>query len=548
MEILHIFLAVFGLLNLAFVASFYFQSNRTAAITFYSLILVFASVWSLSTLVMSLPLPFIFFILATNGHYIFGYLAYLSFFWFALFYPTAPSRRLVRIGLALTSVSLALLAAIPFHYVVFGALLPSGTFAQRIIFNPVGYLIFIYALAAVFSLGLLVLLYRSRHIARQPEAPDSLNRAQVYLAIVANLVAGILGISLNLLLPLEGNFSFFYVNPIFVTAALVGIGLYNFTRFKFFNARLITAEFLIACIWILLFTRVLFYTGNSQELYSNFLVLALTTAIGIVLVRSIQKETVQHELIEKQEKALESANAKQETLLHFISHEVKGYFTKASAAFAGIGDGDYGAISPELKEFSGSALDEMRKGTETVVEILEAGDFKKGTVTLAHEPFDLKVSVERAVEEHKAAAEEKRLAMNVTIEPNAAYTVIGDEPQLRKHVIGNLIDNAVNYTPKGSVAVSLFRQGKKVLFSVKDTGVGITPEDKERLFTEGGRGAQSVKVNVHSTGYGLFIAKSIVAAHGGRIWAQSEGTDKGSTFFVELPAASVQTKNTLSAQ
>jgi signal transduction histidine kinase len=75
-----------------------------------------------------------------------------------------------------------------------------------------------------------------------------------------------------------------------------------------------------------------------------------------------------------------------------------------------------------------------------------------------------------------------------------------------------------------------------VLTSV-DTGVGITPEDMKRLFTEGGHGAESIKVNVHSTGYGLYIAKQIAEAHGGAIRAESEGKGKGSRFIVELPLA-----------
>ena len=70
---------------------------------------------------------------------------------------------------------------------------------------------------------------------------------------------------------------------------------------------------------------------------------------------------------------------------------------------------------------------------------------------------------------------------------------------------------------------------------MKDTGIGINEEDKERLFTEGGHGKDSQKVNAHSTGYGLFIAKSIVLAHGGTIRAESDGEGKGSTFIVEFP-------------
>ena len=79
--------------------------------------------------------------------------------------------------------------------------------------------------------------------------------------------------------------------------------------------------------------------------------------------------------------------------------------------------------------------------------------------------------------------------------------------------------------------------GGKIKLSVKDTGLGITAEDMEHLFTEGGRGKDSVKVNVDSTGYGLFTVKMIVEAHKGRVWAESEGAGKGSQFYVELPLA-----------
>ena len=78
--------------------------------------------------------------------------------------------------------------------------------------------------------------------------------------------------------------------------------------------------------------------------------------------------------------------------------------------------------------------------------------------------------------------------------------------------------------------------GDSIRFAIKDSGVGITPDDMNKLFTEGGHGRDSLKVNVHSTGYGLYIAKKIVEAHGGKIWAESEGQDRGSSFIIEFPA------------
>jgi signal transduction histidine kinase len=129
----------------------------------------------------------------------------------------------------------------------------------------------------------------------------------------------------------------------------------------------------------------------------------------------------------------------------------------------------------------------------------------------------------------------KGLALIFTTD-DLSYQMTGDKAQINDHILRNLIDNSINYTPSGSVAVSLKKDGNKIIMATKDTGVGITDEDKKRLFTEGGHGKDSQKINAHSTGYGLYIAKQITEAHGGTIRVESEGEGKGSTFIVEFPA------------
>ena len=167
--------------------------------------------------------------------------------------------------------------------------------------------------------------------------------------------------------------------------------------------------------------------------------------------------------------------------------------------------------------------------------ILTAANLKKGTVAYAREPFDLKTLVAEAVEKGRSAAEQKGLTLTFSTD-ESSYQMTGDKVQINDHVLRNLIDNATNYTPSGSIIVSLKKENDKFILTVKDTGIGINEEDMKRLFTEGGHGKDSQKVNVHSTGYGLYIAKQIILAHGGTIRAESEGEGKGSTFIVEFPA------------
>jgi signal transduction histidine kinase len=147
--------------------------------------------------------------------------------------------------------------------------------------------------------------------------------------------------------------------------------------------------------------------------------------------------------------------------------------------------------------------------------------------------FDLKNVVATVVGEKKVEIEKNHLALENKIQ-DGNYSIFGDAFWL-KEAVNNLIENSIKYTKEGKIFTTLEKTKEgKILFSVKDTGMGITEEDKKHLFTEGGRGKDSVKVNVDSTGYGLYSVKLIVEAHKGRVWAESEGPGKGSTFFVEL--------------
>ena len=105
-----------------------------------------------------------------------------------------------------------------------------------------------------------------------------------------------------------------------------------------------------------------------------------------------------------------------------------------------------------------------------------------------------------------------------------------------EQVVGNLIDNAIKYTPKGEIKVHLFKPDEKTVhLEVTDTGVGIHPEEIKKLFTKFQRAKGAEKTNVTGTGLGIYLAKRITEDHGGTIKAESEGEGKGSVFTVILP-------------
>ncbi len=310
---------------------------------------------------------------------------------------------------------------------------------------------------------------------------------------------------------------------------------YAILKYRLFNMKVVATEFSVFVLWLFVFIRMLIADTPTEQLNNAALLLVLLVA-GVVLMRSVDHEVEQREKIQKLAEELQETNDRQEGLIHFIGHEVKGSLTKDEGAFAALVEGDFGVLPDTAKPFVERALSEVRQGVDSVSTILKASNLKKGTVVYTKEPFDLKELVAEMVEKAKQAAEQKGLALSFAAD-DASYQMVGDKEQIRNHVLRNLVDNAINYTPSGSISFSLKKEGAQILLSVQDTGVGISEEDKKRLFTEGGHGKDSQKINAHSTGYGLFIAKQITEAHGGTIRAESEGPGKSSTFIVEFPGA-----------
>jgi len=230
---------------------------------------------------------------------------------------------------------------------------------------------------------------------------------------------------------------------------------------------------------------------------------------------------------------LKETTRKQQELLKFLSHEVKGHLTKSKAAFAAIVEGDYGPVTEPLVGMAHMALEDSERGVDTVMSILDNASLESGDMRFEMKEFDLAKTLHKMVEVFWQRAVVKKISLVSSIPETCVIT--GDEKKIEQHVIRNLIDNAIRYTSSGQIDVGLQKDGDICRVSVSDTGVGMTESDMKTLFTEGGHGEHSRDVNPESTGYGLYIAKQIVEKHGGRMYAASDGPEKGSTFVVEFP-------------
>lgn len=317
--------------------------------------------------------------------------------------------------------------------------------------------------------------------------------------------------------------------PIF-TAFLV----YSIVKFRTFNIKLLGAQALVASVTILIAVQFIFIQVTINKIL-NSVALILVLVFGYFLIIGVKKEIQQKEELAKLNVDLKALIKQRESLVHLVTHKVKGSFTRSKYIFAGLLDGTFGDISPEVKKYAEQGLESDNTGIETVDLVLNAANLSKGTVKYDMKQIDFKEIVLKIIEEKKGPAEEKGLKFETEISREGVYNLIGDSFWL-KEVVNNLIENSVKYTREGTVTIGLSDGNGKIKFYVKDTGVGITEEDKKNLFTEGGRGKDSVKVNVDSTGYGLYTVKLIVETHQGKVWVESGGQGKGSAFYVELPA------------
>jgi signal transduction histidine kinase len=351
-------------------------------------------------------------------------------------------------------------------------------------------------------------------------------------------------------------FLFFFFLVVFLASYLTGIGflpdseieLYGLfgvvifmvyisilmVRFSIFNIKLIATQALVWGLVILIGAQFFFI-----KVPINFVLTGVTfvasVVFGYLLIKSVKKEVEQKEELAKLNIDLNDLIVQRESLVHLVTHKVKGSFTRSKYIFAGILDGTFGDVNEEVKRRAEQGLESDNGGIETVDLVLNAANLQKGTVKYEMKDINFKELVEKTISEKKVSIEAKGLKLEEDTKDDA-YNLSGDAFWL-KEVINNLLENSIKYTKEGKITVGLEKKDKKILFYVKDTGIGVTDEDKKNLFTEGGRGKDSVRVNVDSTGYGLYSVRLIVEAHKGKVWMEPNKEGVGSVFYVELDAA-----------
>ena len=187
-----------------------------------------------------------------------------------------------------------------------------------------------------------------------------------------------------------------------------------------------------------------------------------------------------------------------------------------------------------------SIMRNARRLVRLASDILDVTRIESKSLRLNKEPFDLDIVIRSALEDTRKAlkADEERNHVQLQFESIGATLVYADKERIYQ-VVYNLLANSVKFTQEGFISVTVEKNPTDVVVSIRDTGKGIDPDIMNRLFTKFSTKSET------GTGLGLFICKSIIEAHGGKIWAQNNIDGKGSTFSFTLSHGNIDPNSLL---
>jgi len=273
-------------------------------------------------------------------------------------------------------------------------------------------------------------------------------------------------------------------------------------------------------VWIEVFSRTISYQGRLAD---------FITFIDITDIKQAEQL-----IIEENAKLLE-LNQMKIDLINRISHELK---TPLNAIFGSIQLllEDLEKDSDKEKYKLGQLIYNGGKRLRQIVfDLVESSKFESKGIKLKKEKEDLTVILKDCIEELILLANKRNIFVSADL-GEAKYLNV-DRPRIEQ-VILNIISNAINNTPQGGrIFINLNDNREYLDISIKDTGIGITDEEREILFTKFGkieRYGKGLDVNIDGWGLGLYLSKEIVLLHGGEIIVKSEGRNKGAEFIIRL--------------
>ena len=339
----------------------------------------------------------------------------------------------------------------------------------------------------------------------------------------------------NLILPLV--FKIFNFIPLGAVAVLPFIlaTTYAIVRYQLLDIRIIATEVFAFLIIAVSFLQILTASGTSDILLGIFIFIALLI-ISVFLIRTVRKVVEQRALLTIANERLRELDVQKSEFMSLATHQLKAPLTVIKGYASMLKEGSYGTIADTGKEILDRIFGAAQHLVVIIDDFLNISRIEQGRMQYDFGPVDMRQLATGIMNDLKQGAEQKGLQLVFDAPTGTDFTITADFGKIRQ-VITNLVDNAIKYSTTGIIRITMLKNtpGGTVRLSVSDTGMGMSAETIGKLFQRFSRAKDVGKTQVGGSGLGLYIAKQMVLAHGGKIWAESGGEGKGSMFFIELP-------------
>jgi signal transduction histidine kinase len=231
------------------------------------------------------------------------------------------------------------------------------------------------------------------------------------------------------------------------------------------------------------------------------------------------------------EEALRATSRRKDAFLGMLGHELRNPLAALSNA---VNLWRRKANDPAMQQWCQEVIERQAGNlTRLIDDMVDVSRVIRGLIRLNRQPLELSPLVRRVVDGQRALAETRRVVVDI-IDEASAVLIDADAARLER-ALGNLLQNAIKFSPEGGRVHVTMRRGEEIEIVVRDEGLGLTAEDLRRLFDLFATLDQEAKRAQHGLGVGLTVARHLVVLHGGTLTAASPGLGLGSTFTVRLP-------------
>lgn len=374
-------------------------------------------------------------------------------------------------------------------------------------------------------------------------------RSQLSLLLIGSTATFMLLLIFNLVLPVFfSNVAYIPFGALFILPLIIFTS-YAIYRYNLFDLKLVATEIFVGILSVIFFAKMISAPTNIDRV-TEIVIFVSTIFFGALLVRSVKEEIEGREKIRLLAKRLSETNfslaktneqlriidQRKSEFISIVSHQLRTPITAIKGYTSLILEESYGKFPDSMKIPLERIFISSDRLAKMITEFLNISKIEQGTMAYNIVPVDIGLILDDLSDDFEQIVEDKNLELHVHISNGDKYIALADEGKIRQ-ILSNLIDNAIKYSQHGEINIFTKKDAERNIIEIKivDTGIGLSQDDIHHLFGKFTRGSGGQGQNTEGSGLGLYVAKKMLESQNGKIWVDSPGPGKGSTFIVELP-------------